>query len=85
MIQDRSPDRRVARVGQSAKAGRGGTEIEFLPADPPEWNPAADLWGCCKPHELADFCLREWRQLGAVATAARKTMRRKCRLLMSAL
>jgi hypothetical protein len=60
VIRDRMLAHRSALVRLSVEAIRGRTEVEFLPACAPKWNPAGFLCGYWRQHELADVCLKEF-------------------------
>jgi hypothetical protein len=56
----------------------GGIKLEFLPPYAPELNPVAYLWAPWKPHEMPNFCPKDFAELSAFARAKRKrTPRRK--------
>lgn len=83
IIGDGLPAHR-SRMVREFVAGQGGTiQLEFLPADAPELNPVAYLWGYCKQHELPHLCPKDFGQLSCAARKALGRMRRRPTLVES--
>lgn len=73
VIWDRLPAHRSRVVQDYIEAQGGHIVLEYLPAYAPELNPAEYVWGYWKQHEMANFCPKDFAQLG---TRARRSLRR---------
>jgi transposase len=77
VIWDRLPTHRSRLVRDLVAAQQGRLTREYLPAYAPELNPVEHIWGHWKPHELPNFCPRDFAQLSQAARRALARVRRR--------
>lgn len=68
--RSRTVNRWVERTG-------GAVTLARLPAYAPELNPVEYVWGHLKKHALANFCPKDFAQLGAEARRALRRAQRR--------
>ena len=72
---------RSRKVQDWVQASGGAVSLARLPAYAPELNPVEYVWGHLKKHALANFCPRDFAQLGVEARRALRRAQRRTSLV----
>ena len=67
IVWDRLQAHRSRLVREYVESQEGAIHLEYLPPYAPELNPVEYLWAHWKHHELANFCPKDFAELGSLA------------------